>query len=149
MQIHKYVCTYEHTYICTYIHTYVYTYIHTRTVYVHAHIPTTEILHMVFTKNLYVPSHVNPFNLYLCVISNTDAQQHFLSQVSSAQPTSPRLITLQSDLRLPTALTIYVYPPQYTLLLCCNKRASYFLYVVKRKSISYVFVCLPRCNVVH
>jgi hypothetical protein len=99
--------TYIHTYVVrtcirTYIQTYILKYI--CSAYVRTHIPTTVILHMVFSKNLNVPSSVNPFNLYLCVLSNTDTQQHFLSEVSSVLPTTPRFIAQHSDLRLPSAL---------------------------------------------
>jgi hypothetical protein len=100
---------------------------------------------MVFTENLNVPSSVNPFKLYLCVISNTDAQQHFLSQVSSAQPTSPRFITLQSYLRLPTALVSKaLYYPAVLQQTC-------FLFFVRSKNKIHLlrFVGQPLCNLVH
>ena len=81
---------------------------------------------------------VNPFSLYICVISNPDGQQHFLSQVSSAQPTTPQFITLQSDLRLPTALVSKVIYAVAVLQQMC------FLFFVrsKRKStFTFLYVC--------
>jgi hypothetical protein len=105
--------THEHAYART----------HTHSVYVPIHIPTTDILHMVFTKNSSVSTSVNPFSLYLCVISNPDGQQHFLFQVSSAQPTTPRFITLQSDLRLPAALVSKV------IYICCCCAATNVLLI--------------------
>jgi hypothetical protein len=136
--------TYTHTHTHTHIYIYIYIYTHTRSVYVRTHMPTTDIPHMVFTKNLNVPSSVNP--LTCTSVSSLIQTPSNISPPKSVQP-SPQLhgLLLYNQIYV---FQLHLYPPKYTLLLCCNK-CPYFLYVVKRKSTFYVYVCLPRCNVVH